>query len=64
MREHGVLRRILIVYREIAPKLAANAAAVDASALANAARLFQAFGERYHEQLLEEQKKYEEKKGG
>jgi hemerythrin-like domain-containing protein len=55
MREHGVLRRILIVYREVAPKLAANAAAVDAAALASAARLFQAFGERYHEQLLEEQ---------
>ncbi|MGN6058419.1 MAG: hemerythrin domain-containing protein [Sphingomicrobium sp.] len=55
MREHGVLRRILIVYREVAPKLVANAAAVDAAALANAAKLFQAFGERYHEQLLEEQ---------
>ena len=54
MREHGVLRRILIVYREVAPKLVANAAAVDAAALANAAKLFQAFGERYHEQLLEE----------
>ena len=55
MREHGILRRILIVYRAVAPKLAANAAAVDATALANAAKLFQAFGERYHEQLLEEQ---------
>ena len=55
MREHGMLRRILIVYREVAPKLVANAGAVDATALANAAKLFQAFGERYHEQLLEEQ---------
>jgi hemerythrin-like domain-containing protein len=55
MREHGVLRRILIAYREVAPKLVANAAAVDAAALASAAKLFQAFGERYHEQLLEEQ---------
>lgn len=55
MREHGVLRRILIVYREVAPKLVANAAAVDASALAAAATLFQTFGERYHEQMLEEQ---------
>lgn len=54
MREHGVLRRILIAYREVAPKLVANAAAVDAAALANAAKLFQAFGERYHEELLEE----------
>ena len=55
MREHGVLRRVLIVYREVAPRLAADAAALDAAALANAAKLFQAFGERYHEQLLEEQ---------
>jgi hemerythrin-like domain-containing protein len=55
MREHGILRRILIIYREISPKLVANAAAIDAAALASAARLFQAFGERYHEQLLEEQ---------
>jgi hemerythrin-like domain-containing protein len=55
MREHGILRRILIVYREVAPKLVANVAAVDAAALASAAKLFQAFGERYHEQLLEEQ---------
>lgn len=55
MREHGVLRRILIIYREVSPKLVANAATVDAAALADAAKLFQAFGERYHEQLLEEQ---------
>lgn len=55
MREHGILRRILIVYREVAPKLVANAAAVDAAALADAARLFQTFGEHYHEQMLEEQ---------
>jgi len=55
MREHGVLRGILIVYREIGPKLIADAAAVDAAALAEATGLFQAFGERYHEQLLEEQ---------
>jgi hemerythrin-like domain-containing protein len=55
MREHGILRRILIVYREVAPKLIANAVSVDAAALAKAGKLFQAFGERYHEQLLEEQ---------
>ena len=35
--------------------MVANAAAVDAAALGNATKLFQAFGERYHEQLLEEQ---------
>ena len=55
MREHGVLRRILIVYREVAPKLLTNAAAVDAAAIAVATTLFQTFGERYHEQMLEEQ---------
>ena len=55
MREHGILRRILIIYRETAPKLVANAAGVDAAALAAATQLFRKFGERYHEQLLEEQ---------
>lgn len=55
VREHGVLRRILIIYRETSTRLTANAAVIDAAALAGAARLFQAFGERYHEQLLEEQ---------
>lgn len=55
MREHGVLRRILIVYREAAPKIAANPAQVDAAALATAANLFRTFGEQYHEEKLEEQ---------
>lgn len=55
MREHGVLRRILVAYREIAPKLAAGGAGVDAASLFQAADLFRTFGERYHEQLLEEQ---------
>jgi hemerythrin-like domain-containing protein len=54
MREHGVLRRILIIYREVSPRLVAKASSVDAAALAGAAALFKAFGERYHEQLLEE----------
>lgn len=55
MREHGVLRRILVIYREVAPKLVANPGAVEAAALAAATTLFQTFGERYHEQMLEEQ---------
>ncbi len=54
MREHGVLRRILILYREVAPKLIANPAGVDAAAITTAAALFRDFGERYHEQMLEE----------
>jgi len=55
MREHGVLRRILILYREVAARLQVSADEVDAGAINDATRLFQDFGERYHEQLLEEQ---------
>jgi len=55
MREHGVLRRVLIVYRELAPRLRAGTA-FDAGALADAANLFRTFGEDYHERKLEEQR--------
>jgi hemerythrin-like domain-containing protein len=55
MREHGILRRILLVYRETAPRLRSRPAGVDAAALRDAALLFRAFGEEYHEKLLEEQ---------
>jgi hemerythrin-like domain-containing protein len=55
MREHGVLRRILILYREVSPRLVADPGKVDAAALGQAAALFRNFGERYHEQTLEEQ---------
>lgn len=55
MREHGVLRRILIVYREAAPRIVSDPSKVDAAALAGAANLFRAFGEQYHEEKLEEQ---------
>lgn len=55
MREHGVLRRILILYREVAPRLESDPARVDAAALGRAAALFRNFGEGYHEQMLEEQ---------
>ena len=54
MREHGILRRILLAYRESVEKLRRDAAAVEASALAEAARLFRTFGEEYHEKMLEE----------
>jgi hemerythrin-like domain-containing protein len=53
MREHGVLRRILILYREVAPRL--HAARIDANAIHQSAKLFQQFGEQYHEKKLEEQ---------
>jgi hemerythrin-like domain-containing protein len=55
MREHGVLRRTLIVYSELARRLRAGAQDVDPAALADAARLFREFGEEYHERALEEQ---------
>jgi hemerythrin-like domain-containing protein len=55
MREHGVLRRALLVYTAAAGKLRANGAAVPPDALQRAARLFRAFGEEYHEKKLEEQ---------
>jgi hemerythrin-like domain-containing protein len=54
MREHGVLRRALLVYIETVPKLRANPASLDTRAIARTARLFRAFGEDYHERKLEE----------
>lgn len=54
MREHGVLRRILIVYDEAASRLATDRSDLDASALTDAASLFRQFGEDYHERSLEE----------
>ena len=55
MREHGVLRRILVVYRSVVPILRTAPQTVDAAALGQAAALFKRFGEDYHERLLEEQ---------
>lgn len=54
MREHGVLRRALLVYQESAAKLNAAASAIDPEALQKTAKLFRVFGEDYHEQKLEE----------
>lgn len=55
MREHGVLRRILLAYSAAAGRLrAAPADGVPPKALADAAALFRAFGEQYHERALEE----------
>jgi len=53
MREHGVLRRILLVYQQSADKLL-RGDAVDHQPLNRAARLFRSFGEDYHEKTLEE----------
>jgi hemerythrin-like domain-containing protein len=55
MREHGVLRRILVVYRGVAGQLRTAPERLDAAALGQAAALFKTFGEDYHERKLEEQ---------
>jgi hemerythrin-like domain-containing protein len=54
MREHGVLRRALLVYQETAVKLRTNAGSIAPEALQKTAKLFRAFGEEYHEKKLEE----------
>ncbi|HEX3595350.1 MAG TPA: hemerythrin domain-containing protein [Polyangiaceae bacterium] len=54
MREHGVLRRALVVYGEAALRLRINDDAVPAAALRETAKLFRSFGEDYHEKKLEE----------
>jgi len=54
MREHGVLRRALLVYTESIPKIRTDAASLDAHALYNTGVLFRDFGENYHEKMLEE----------
>ncbi len=54
MREHGIIRRALLVYSAAANKLRANPASVPPDALQKTAKLFRAFGEDYHEKKLEE----------
>ncbi len=55
MREHGVLRRELLVYTNAAIRLRKNPADVAPDALQNTAKLFRAFGEDYHEKKDESQ---------
>ncbi len=54
MREHGILRRILFVYSETASKMHSTPSNHIIDSLHKAARLFQIFGEDYHEKALEE----------
>ncbi len=54
MREHGVLRRALFVYSEVADRLRRNPQDVSSEALWKTAKLFRSFGEDYHEKSLEE----------
>ena len=53
MRQHGVLRRILNAYFELAQRLQGDEGDIDTIALEEAAKLFRDFGEDHHE-LLEE----------
>jgi len=54
MREHGILRRALLVYQETAIRLRQDAASVPPDVLEKAANFFRVFGEDYHERKLEE----------
>jgi hemerythrin-like domain-containing protein len=54
MREHGILRRALLVYQETAVKLKQDPNSIPADAIEKTAQLFRAFGEEYHEKKLEE----------
>lgn len=54
MREHGILRRALLVYQESATRLRQDPSSVPPEALEKAANLFRVFGEDYHEKKLEE----------
>lgn len=54
MREHGVLRRALLVYSEAMPKLSGKTSSVIPEMLQRTAKLFRTFGEDYHEKKLEE----------
>ena len=54
MREHGILRRALLVYQESVVKLRQDARSVPPDALEKTANLFRVFGEDYHEKKLEE----------
>ena len=53
MREHGILRRALLVYDEAATRLTSGVS-IPAAPLQKTAKLFRAFGEDYHEKKLEE----------
>ena len=54
MREHGVIRRAILVYRNMATKLRANPTSFDPDLLRRTATMFRTFGEDYHEKKLEE----------
>ena len=54
MREHGILRRALLVYQEAATRLRNDPGSIPPDTLEKAANLFRVFGEDYHEKKIEE----------
>ncbi len=54
MRDHGVIRRAIVIYREAAVRLRAKSAEVPAAALQKTAQLLRKFAGDYHEKKLEE----------
>jgi hemerythrin-like domain-containing protein len=54
MREHGVIRRAILVYRNMAATLRTKPAGLDPELLRRTATMFRNFGEDYHERKLEE----------
>lgn len=54
MREHGVLRRALLVYHACAARLRTAPDSLPTEPIRKTAELFRSFGEDYHERKLEE----------
>jgi hemerythrin-like domain-containing protein len=54
MREHGILRRALLVYSESATRLRQDPTSVPPDTLEKAGNLFRVFGEDYHQKKIEE----------
>src|SRR5437667_11707137 len=54
MREHGVIRRALLVYAALVPRLRTKPESVDTAPLRRTGELFRKFAEEYHERQLEE----------
>ena len=53
MRQHGVLSRVLLVYRHAAAQLRGGTK-IDPKLLRQTAQLFRDFGENFHERMLEQ----------
>ncbi len=54
MREHGIIRRALLVYSEVSRRARRQPSTIPLPSLLDTARLFREFAEDYHERGLEE----------